>query len=363
MRIRAFDFYPLHLPFKAGFKHAGAERHATQTVLVRLQSDTGRVGMGEGCPREYVSGEDVASCLAFIQAVRPEVSAFSTLPQIKAWVDAHEALIDRHPAAWCAVELALLDLLGREEGVSIEALLSLPELAAPFRYTAVLGDAPPERYARRAAQYVAHGFRDFKVKITGDAARDREKLAVLSRHCSEKGRIRLDANNLWKAPEAVIDYLSALGQPIFALEEPLQPFDFAGLRRIADTCAVRLILDESFLTRAHFALLGNDPAPFIINLRLSKMGGLLRALGTARRAAGLGIPLIVGAHVGETSILSRAALTVAHAFRKDLAAQEGAFGTWLLSEDLVERPLMFGPGGILDPGECLDRAAGGLQLT
>ena len=44
-------------------------------------------------------------------------------------------------------------------------------------------------------------------------------------------------------------------------------------------------------------------------------------------------------------------------------AQEGAFGTWLLREDLVDPPLMFGDGGVLRPEHSLDPAATGLGLA
>lgn len=68
--------------------------------------------------------------------------------------------------------------------------------------------------------------------------------------------------------------------------------------------------------------------------------------------------LIVGAHVGETSVLTRAALTVARAARDILVAQEGAFGTHLLLRDVVNPPVMFGPGGMLDAAALTLRRAG-----
>ncbi len=57
--------------------------------------------------------------------------------------------------------------------------------------------------------------------------------------------------------------------------------------------------------------------------------------------------MIVGAQVGETSILTRAALTLASGYRTSLIAQEGAFGTHLLERDVIDPPLMFGVGGKL----------------
>jgi hypothetical protein len=80
------------------------------------------------------------------------------------------------------------------------------------------------------------------------------------------------------------------------------------------------------------------------------MGGILRSLEFLRRARGQGLRVIVGAHVGETSLLTRAALPVASAAGEALVAQEGAFGTHLLTRDVVEPSLMFGAGGVLDVG-------------
>jgi len=78
------------------------------------------------------------------------------------------------------------------------------------------------------------------------------------------------------------------------------------------------------------------------------MGGLLRSLTFLNDARGYGMQVIVGAHVGETSLLTRAALTVANSASDILVAQEGAFGTHLLANDVIDSPLMFGRGGLLD---------------
>ena len=73
--------------------------------------------------------------------------------------------------------------------------------------------------------------------------------------------------------------------------------------------------------------------------------------------------VIVGAHVGETSLLTRAGMTVSNGARDLLVAQEGAFGTHLLARDVVEPPLMFGPGGVLDVDGLGIGRAPGLGLT
>ena len=79
------------------------------------------------------------------------------------------------------------------------------------------------------------------------------------------------------------------------------------------------------------------------------MGGILRSLSIAQRAKQLNIPIVIGAQVGETSLLTRAALTIANQFRSNLLAQEGGFGTYLLARDVIEKPIMFGKNGYLAP--------------
>jgi L-alanine-DL-glutamate epimerase-like enolase superfamily enzyme len=87
---------------------------------------------------------------------------------------------------------------------------------------------------------------------------------------------------------------------------------------------------------------------WLINIRVSKMGGLMRSLDVVDAARAAGIGIIVGAQVGETSVLTRTALTVARAAAGSLMAQEGGFGTLLLERDVCDPPLMFGAGGVLE---------------
>ena len=91
------------------------------------------------------------------------------------------------------------------------------------------------------------------------------------------------------------------------------------------------------------------------------MGGLLRSLDVVAEARRRGIGVIVGAQVGETSLLTRAGLTVAHAAARGLVAQEGAFGTHLLESDVCDPPLMFGPRGLIEIASFGWLAAPGLS--
>ena len=279
------------------------------------------------------------------------------------WGNCHRVEIDAHPAAWTAVELALLDLCGRVEGRPAEALLGLAPLTGSFRYTAVLGDMSLDQFEAQLARYLGMEFREFKIKLSGDRARDRSRVQALRRAGVAPDAVRADANNLWNDADTAIRDLAALDYPFFAVEEPVRAGDFSAMRRLALALDTNIILDESMLRVDQLHQLDGSDVHWIANVRVSKMGGLLRSLEFIEAARGRGLSIIVGAHVGETSLLTRAAMTVAMQASDLLLGQEGAFGTHLLSSDIVDRPVMFGRGGVLQAAASGIGSLPGLGLS
>lgn len=363
MKLDAIRARSLNIPFKTTFRHAQAERAATQTLWVEARAE-GRTGYGEGCPREYVTGETLETAAAFCRAhASGWHEAIRDLSTLRRWSEAHVREIDRNPAAWAAVELALLDLLGKVENRPVEALLGLPPLSGSFRYTAVLGDAPGAQFAAQLQHYLKAGFKDFKVKLSGDPVRDEEKVRLLSDAGLASAAVRADANNLWPTADAAITALETLDFRFRALEEPLRAGDYAGMARVAATLDTSIVLDESVVRADQLEHLDATPDRWIVNLRISKMGGLLRSLDLVSQIRRRQLGLIIGAQVGETSVLTRAALTVANTARDVLIAQEGAFGTHLLARDVVDPSLTFGAGGVLELDELQAGAGWSLDIV
>lgn len=345
MQIEQVDTRFLSISFNVVFRHASAEREATSSIWLEVQGASGLTGLGESCPRPYVTGETLQGAAAFIRSQLPAVTAgVHDLDSLRAWVSDHAADIDRNPAAWCAMELALLDLLARERQLPVEALLELPAIRGPFCYSAVLGDAGLGTFTAQLERYLQAGFSDFKVKLSGRLEHDRDKLSLFHGDGREGLAVRLDANNLWDDWRSGADYLRQLPGPFSGMEEPLAVNDYPGMACLYRETGIPIILDESLLRAGQVGGLeaGID---WRINLRVSKMGGLLRSLDVLQAARSRGIGIIIGAQVGETSLLTRAGLTLAMAAGDLLQAQEGGFGTHLLSRDICEPVLMFGAGG------------------
>ncbi len=342
------------------FSHAAAERTATENIIVEIQGSDGICGYGEGCPRPYVTGENTQTAQHFITAHGQEIAAMArTVDDLRGWITDNETLIDTNPAAFAAIELAILDRLGKRANQPLEVTIGAPYLSGPLPYTAVIGDSKPLVTRLVGTAHRLWGFSDFKIKLNGDKTRDLKRLRTLP----ARARIRADANNHWPNASACIDHIRSLGNPFWAIEEPVTAGDFTAMRTIATSLDIRIVLDESLTRRSHLQPCSQDPHFWVANIRVSKCGGILRASQLAREAQALGIEIILGAHVGETSLLTRAALAVGQSLQKPPLAREGAYGRILLADDLAQPPLQFSRGGSFHPARHGLQTAAGSGVT
>jgi L-alanine-DL-glutamate epimerase-like enolase superfamily enzyme len=337
MRLRLGSFA---IPFRTRFEHAAAGRDRTENVIVVAEDEAGLRGLGEGCPREYVTGETRESALAALTAWKAELEAIEDRHALEAWMANHEAEIDANPSAFAAAELALLDVLARRESASLERFLGVDDTASPPRTSAVYGTGSAAKFVSQALRFNLYGMRSAKLKISGRAASDVARARWLARF----GRVRLDANNLWRSADEACAALAPLCAHAWAVEEPLGARDFAALAAVGVRTGLTVILDESVTRARDLARLEPGPA-YVLNARVSKHGGLLRTLAIIRSARERGAHVIVGAQVGETSILARAGVVAARAAGASLVGFEGAFGIRLLERDAATPSLGFGYGG------------------
>jgi L-alanine-DL-glutamate epimerase-like enolase superfamily enzyme len=345
---------PLRLNLKTIIRHAAATRNKGESIWVQAKRN-GDSGYGEGCPRIYVTGDDLDASLTWIKEnFSTGVVNFETLEDLKKWAKENEKEIDSYPSAWCAVEMAMLDLLARESDCTVEKMLGLDDGKLCSRYTAVLGNDKKKEYTTLADQYLILGISDFKIKLCGNLRRDIEKIDMLEQlsvqHHAKPMRIRLDANNLWKDRcDEAVEYTMMLGiGRVFAMEEPVRAKDAEDISKFSIATGLPVILDESLCTLEDLSLYRNIAGNFIANIKISKVGGLIRALKMIEELKKMRWPIIIGCHVGETSLLTRAALVVSSSAGDSLIAHEGAFGDYLVEREPASPMLKFGREGLLD---------------
>jgi len=362
--------FGVSIPFAEAFAHATHERDASDAVIVRVVSEEGVAGFGEGLARSYVTGETVESVRRHVRetiwpalrgAELPHEDATSLLAETDRLLpppaptpDEAAAGVLAHHAARCAVELAVVDCALRSTGRSLSACL--PPRVRELRYSGVIGMTGPKATTRLAEQVRALGLRHCKVKVGDEGSR--ERVARVREVVGGECGLWVDANGAWDLSTAAaeIDALAEYG--IERCEEPLGRERAGDLAKLAATAPVPILLDESLVTGADARRHAGSASNLQFHVRLSKCGGLTGSLRIASIAREHGLRFAIGSQVGETSVLSAAGRHLA-AHLADHLHLEGSFGTLLLTGDVASPGLQFGKEG---RAPLLDGSGLGVQV-
>lgn len=349
-RIVSFAVHAIELPFRIRFEHAAASRRSSESLFVELHLDNGIIGWGESLPRSYVTGETRdGACELLASRILPHLLGHS----FHSFEDVIGFLADadgRAPAdwvspatpqsaAWCAVDLALLDAFGRHFQQKPLGDVSLP---SGFHYSGVVSAGAGWKSQAQLLAFRAMGFRALKIKA--DASTTPEDIARIRRLAGSGRDLRVDLNMAWTFEQACELLPTFARQGIRSFEQPLSASDLEGAARIVRETGLDVIADESLNTAESLHHLIEQQACTGINARISKCGGLIATLARCYEARSAGLWIQVGCQVGESSLLSAAHLRLCATFPRFRHA-EGCFGSLLLSGDPFAPSLRFGYRG------------------
>ena len=348
MWLKKIHLYLLQIQLCMPIKHYLAERTHSENLVVKVVTDSGVVGFGEGIARQYVTGEVMESSLRFLQDhLLPQLNGFhpSGPPDL---IEALAELLSEDnraqaPAACCALELAILDAAGKTWSQSVAQMLGGGD--QPLIYSAVIPMMSPPSFHR-----LLHLIRDMEmsfVKIKVGNERDTEVLSLAREILGHEVDLRVDANGAWSSEEAQKRIAAMMAYGISAVEQPVPKEDIQGLKRLSQQVEIPIIADESLCLERDAENLASLDACQVFNLRLSKCGGILAANRLYEIARKKAIAAQLGCQVGETGILSAAGRQLASS--RKLLYLEGSYSSYLLQDDIVNEPVEFGPGGVAQP--------------
>jgi muconate cycloisomerase len=309
MQIDRIELRFVRIPFKRPFAHAGKERTEAETIIVLARSAAGITGVGEIVPRPYLTGETVKSVLAESgprRARRCEGKTFGSKHEVVAFLRHELEREERDLATLGGFEIALLDLAAKELGFSLGDVLGSAAGEDPPPGAVIGFEVKTTDLKKHCALLRLSGRVHIKVKV--GQADDLERLEIISAALGRESPLRLDANGAWSAGQAIL-CLNAIRSrfPVEWIEQPVKGDDLSGMRQVRLETGLAVMADESLCSLADGLRLIAEQAADIFNLRLGKCGGFLGSLRLARLARDAGIGLHLGALVGETFVLSRAA--------------------------------------------------------
>ncbi|TMC55062.1 MAG: hypothetical protein E6J20_01060 [Chloroflexi bacterium] len=299
----------LRLPFRSAFRHAAAERDASDTVLVVLEDESGHRGFGEILARRYVTGE---SSEAIFATGAPQLGAgvvgreFETQEALVAFLLDQLAAEQWPPALFGGFEAALINLFEQAAMWDMSAVLGPRRVSQPGNCFTI-GLEASEQLRLRAREARLAGATVVKVKVGGEHGEDDvARLRLLNECWKGTMPLRLDANGSLSVDEASALLAGCAALPLESLEQPFpaeEPDLADKLREVHTRSGVPLVADESVCRLSDARRWAGVGAYQYFNVRVGKCGGLLGSSQIMATARASGIRLVGGSMVGESAVL------------------------------------------------------------
>ncbi len=291
MRITGLTVYQVDLPLQEGsYKWSGGKLVTVfDSTVISVHTDAGLTGWGEVCPLgpAYLPAY-AAGVRAGLVELGPQLIGENPLELTKL-NRRMDAILKGHPFVKSAVDIACWDLLGQVAGLPVCSLLG-GRYGEDFGLYRAISQESPEAMAESVTDYRAQGYHRFQLKVGGDPDVDIERIRAVRAVLQPGDRLIADANTGWTQHEAqrvvraVREIDVYIEQPCLTYEECL------AVRR---NCDHPFVLDEvvdgiDMLVRGKA-----DLAMDVVNIKISKFGGLTKARQARDLCVSLGIGMTI----------------------------------------------------------------------
>ena len=287
MKIKRIRAYRVELPLHEGsYKWSGGKSvNVFDSTVVEVETDTGVVGFGEVCPLgPYYLPAYANGVRAGILELGPHLLGENPL-ELQKLNHRMDAALKGHAYVKSGIDMACWDILGKVTGQPVCLLMGGRYGEDVCLYRAISQESP-EAMAARVAGYRAEGYHRFQLKVGGEAAVDIERIRAVAAKLQPGDRLIADANTGWlmhdamRVVRAVSDIDVYIEQPCLSYEECLSIRQHTNHPFVLD----EVIDSLGMLMRGHA-----DRAMDVVNLKISKFGGLTRIKQARDLCVALGI--------------------------------------------------------------------------
>lgn len=278
MELKTYHF---DLELKNTFTISYGSRDVQPTLIVAL-SEGDFTGYGEAAATVYY-GVSIEQMEASLKAVEPLVAENIHLTPEKLWEITFPHL-KNYPFAQCALDMAMHDLHGKRNGLSLYKMWGLELKGIPqTNYT--IGMDTVDTMVQKIKDFP---WPLYKIKLGTDE--DIEIVKALRKHT--KSVFRVDANAAWTSKQAIENSKALKGLNVEFIEQPLAPEDLDGMKALRKASPLPLIADESCIKEGDVELC----APYFdgVNIKLTKCAGITPGKRMIAKARELNLKVMVG---------------------------------------------------------------------
>jgi L-alanine-DL-glutamate epimerase-like enolase superfamily enzyme len=292
LRVTGFRVWPVEMRLAEPYTIAYESVDRVTNLLVRLETSSGVTGLGCAAPDEQVTGETPEGALGAMEdMVAPAVRGSDPLRPAML-MERLKGILGPQPSVLAAVDMALLDVMGKASGLPVWRLLG------GFRDRMVtsvtIGILPLDATVERARDWVGQGFRALKLKGGLDVGDDIARFHAVREAVGPKVELRFDANQGYTVEQALAFVEGTRGAGLELLEQPTPRGQPDQLGRVASGAPVPVMADESLMTLRDAFRLARKDLVDMVNVKLMKVGGIAEALQINAVARAAGYEVMVG---------------------------------------------------------------------
>ena len=302
--ISKVTIYKADIALKEPFRIAIMDIEHAQNLFVRIETEQGLTGWGEASPFWRICGETQGTCLAVARDLALLLKGKNALA-IEERIREIEGYIDNNPTIRSAYDMALHDIAGKAAGLPLYALLGGTKRELTTDLT--IGINEPDYMAESAAAIVADGFGSIKVKLGTTAEKDVARISAIRERIGGSIPIRIDANQGWDFSTALAALTALEPFGIEYCEQPVAAWDYASLARLRGRTSIPILADDGLRDHHDAFKLCRDECCDMLNIKLSKAGGIRNALCICAVAEAAGKGCMVGCMLESRLGLSAAA--------------------------------------------------------
>jgi L-alanine-DL-glutamate epimerase-like enolase superfamily enzyme len=293
MKITAVQAFPLAIPLKIAFRISLTDIVVKRHVVVKIQTDQGILGYGEvGVLPPEIGGTMEALVSTINNYFAPKLAGMDPFD-----IEAIHAVMDKTVYglhfAKAAVDIACHDIMGKRLGLPVYALIG-GRVHKTIPVTWVLGIDSVEANVEQARDAVRRGFNTLKVKVGDDADYDVKRIAAIRTALGAAVRIRIDANQGYRPREAIQTLQRMEQYNLQCVEQPVDKLDLKGLAAVHHASSIPVMSDEAVYNYEDLVRVIELQAASIINIKLARVGGIMRGKKIAHMAEAAGLSCMLG---------------------------------------------------------------------
>lgn len=326
MKITNITTYQIDLPLHEGsYKWSGGKSVLVfDSTVVRIDTDAGLTGHGEVCPLgpfylpAYAKGARAGIAELAQHLIGEDPTQLEKLNRVM------DKALKGHPYVKSAIDIACWDILGQHANLPVCELLG-GRYEEDFVLYRAISQESPEQMAASIKKYRDEGYRRFQLKVGGDPDTDIERIHASAAVLQPGDKLVADANTGWlrheamRVVDAVRDVDVYIEQPCLTYEECLS------IRRHTNR---PFVLDEVIDSIDPILRASNDLAMDVVNIKISKFGGLTRAKQARDLCASLGIAMTIEDSWGG-DIVTAAIAHLAHSTPTELLFTSTDFNSYV----------------------------------